>query len=70
MSPISTLSPTFLCHLMRIPSVMVSESFGMSMVMGMVLGQGWVLGGENGETVDEIPVFSQVGWRQKSAGCC
>jgi hypothetical protein len=49
---------------------MVSESFGMSMVMGMVLGQGWVLGGENGETVEEIPVFSQVGWRQKSAGCC
>ena len=34
-SPISTVSPTFLCHLMRVPSVMVSESFGISIFTGI-----------------------------------
>ena len=37
MSPISTESPTCLCHLMRVPSVMVSESLGISMFTDMVL---------------------------------
>ena len=37
MSPISTESPTCLCHLIRVPSVIVSESLGISMVTDMVL---------------------------------
>ena len=36
MSPISTWSPTFLCHLMRVPSVIVSESLGISIFTDMV----------------------------------
>ena len=37
MSPISTVSPICLCHLTRVPSVMVSESLGISMFTDMIL---------------------------------
>src|SRR5215208_5872804 len=34
-SPARTLSPSFLCHLTTVPSVMVSESWGMVIWAGM-----------------------------------
>src|SRR6476661_8732003 len=34
-SPARTLSPSFLCHLTTVPSVMVSESWGMVICAGM-----------------------------------
>src|SRR6201993_652910 len=37
-SPTATLSPTFLTHRSRVPSVIVSLSFGISIVIGMARG--------------------------------
>src|SRR3954462_733909 len=39
-SPARTLSPSFLCHLTTVPSVMVSESWGMVIWAGMKSSRG------------------------------
>ena len=62
MSPISTESPTFLCHLMSVPSVMVSESFGISIWMAMerVSREGGAGESEESESLfQSFPVFSR-----------
>jgi len=54
-SPISTESPTFLCHLTRVPSVMVSESLGISMFTDMV-----IYGGGSGQRMGKRRVISSL----------
>ena len=46
-SPAETSSPTDLCHLMSVPSSMVSDSRGISMGMGMARSP-WISGGWRG----------------------
>ena len=64
-SPISTLSPTFLCHLITVPSVMVSESLGISMLMAM--GDNLEVAGRMGEMVWISSLFTSGSDSRKSA---
>ena len=64
-SPISTLSPTCLCHLITVPSVMVSESLGISILMAM--GDSLEVAGRMGEMIWISSLFTSAAHSCKSA---